>query len=214
MTIASYPLLWPVGWKRTEPHRRRTSVYKVQFARARDEVLRELGLMSGTHRPSIVISSNIPVRRDGLPYADMREPADPGIAVYWDERKAWNAAKQSYDIEPRVIACDTWKTTRENIRAIGLAIGALRMLERTGASEILDRAFTGFAALPPASTQPREWWITLGFDAPPASMDVVEAAYRERAKRAHPDAGGTHEAMVALNAARELARWHFRTVPA
>jgi hypothetical protein len=212
MTIERYPLHWPVGWKRTESHRRRKSDYKVLFGRARDEVLRELGLMSGTHRPSIVLSSNIPMRRDGLPYADMREPADPGIAVYWDERKAWNSAKAAYDVEPRVIACDTWKTTRENMRAIGLAIVALRTLERTGASEILDRAFGGFAALPAASSAP-SWWAPLGFTSAPTTLEDVERAYRDKARSAHPDAGGSHEAMVALNRAREDARRHFGVTP-
>jgi len=159
---------------------------------------------NGVQSSSIVISSNIPVRRDGLPYADSREPADPGIAVYWDERKAWNSAKGAYELEPRVIACDAWKTTRENMRAIGLAIGALRMLERTGASEILDRAFTGFAALPAASSAP-SWWGPLGLTSSPASVEDVERAYRDRVKTAHPDVGGSHEAMVALNAARREA---------
>lgn len=204
MSIEAYPLQWPAGWKRTEPNRRSSSNYKVLFGRARDEVLRELRLMRGVMSSTIVISSNIPVRRDGLPYADSREPADPGIAVYWDERKEWIAAKACYRIEARVIACDAWKTTRENMRAIGLAIGALRMLERTGASEILDRAFTGFAALPAARSAP-SWWGPLGFTSAPASVEDVERAYREKVKTAHPDVGGSHEAMIALNGARRDA---------
>lgn len=201
--IEAYPLQWPAGWKRTDPGRRRDSDYKVDFGRARDEVIRELRLL-GALTNTVVISSNIPTRRDGLPYSNMAEPADPGIAVYWSVRQ-YDRATNTTKLVERTIACDVWRRTRENMRALSLAVGALRMLERTGTSEILDRAFTGFAALPPAATSGM-WYQVLGFDRPPTSIDAVEEAYRERAKVAHPDAGGSHEAMVALNAAREAAR--------
>lgn len=36
------------------------------------------------------------------------------------------------------------------------------------------------------------------------SQEIVDAAYRAKARRAHPDAGGTDEAMEALNEARML----------
>jgi hypothetical protein len=204
--IEAYPLTWPVGWKRTDPHRRKTSEYKVDFGRARDEVVRELRLL-GAVTSTIVISSNIPTRRDGLPYSGMAEPHDPGIAVYWSVRRYDRAASRDTLIE-RTIACDVWRRTRENMRALSLAIGALRMLERTGTSEILDRAFTGFAALPPASNGSRAWWEVLGFQSPIA-LDVAEDAYRRGAREHHPDiAGGSHEMMVELNRAIEEARKH------
>jgi hypothetical protein len=41
---------------------------------------------------------------------------------------------------------------------------------------------------------------------PEASFDEVSAAYRRLAKRSHPDAGGSHDAMVELNAAYETIR--------
>ncbi len=35
-----------------------------------------------------------------------------------------------------------------------------------------------------------------------ANAAEIESAYREKAKRWHPDAGGSHEQMAKLNAAR------------
>jgi hypothetical protein len=187
--IEIYPLTWPANWKRTPAHLRKSSRYKVSFARARDEVVRSLSLMN-VRDYNVVISSNVPTRRDGLPYANMREPEDPGVACYWTK-----------DSERRVIACDSWRTVRDNLRAVGLALEALRQLERTGASEILNRAFTGFAALPPAGG---DWRNVLGLNGD-VTIEQVELRYRTLAKMLHPDKGGSDEKMVALNKARDAA---------
>ena len=81
--IEAYPLTWPDGWPRRKPHQRNRSKYEVTFLRARDELVRELNAGRARH---VVISTNIPLRRDGLPLANMREPEDPGVAVYWDDK--------------------------------------------------------------------------------------------------------------------------------
>lgn len=188
--IDACPLQWPAGWKRTPPPQRQRSVYRVSFAGARDQLAREVAKLAV--RPSdVVISTNVPLRRDGLPYAGMREPDDPGVAAYWvtSNSQQW------------VIACDAWVTVRENMRAVGLAVEALRMLERTKATEILARAFQGFAALPPARP---DWAVTLQVRVD-ATREDIERAYRGLAKSAHPDGGGSHEAMLILNAARAAA---------
>lgn len=51
----------------------------------------------------------------------------------------------------------------------------------------------------------KPWWQVLHV-APDAPMSVREAAYRALALQAHPDAGGSPEAMQRLNAAIEQAR--------
>jgi hypothetical protein len=193
--VDAHPLSWPAGWRRTDPSLRKSSPYKVSFARARNDVVYSLKLM-GVPDYNVIISSNVPLRRDGLPLANMREPDDPGVAVYWSRPQA--------EVN-RVIACDKWKTVRENLRAVGLALEALRMLERTGSSEILNRAFTGFAALPPAGAAEEDWRVVLKFRGMAVNADDVEERYRELAKEAHPDRGGDHDAMVRLNRARDAA---------
>lgn len=183
-----YPLHWPHGWRRTK--RRQNASYRVSFARARDELVRHLGLMGARH---VVLSTNVPLRLDGLPYANMAEPEDPGVAVYWTTKSG----------QPQVMACDRWAKVKDNVRAVGLAIEALRQLERTGASEILERAFQGFAALPSEAGR-RTWREVLGI------RDVVDRLfvqdrYRALARKRHPDAGGSPEEMVELNRARDEA---------
>jgi hypothetical protein len=178
----AYPLAWPDGWPRTPPGLRQASAYKVSLGTARDDLMRELGLV-GRHG---MLSTNIALRRDGLPYADAREPADPGAAVYWDSRQG----------EPMSLACDSWRTVRENIRALGLAIESLRQLERCGASAILERAYSGFKRLP----APADPWAVLGVQRG-ASRERLTARLRELAREHHPDRGGSTAAMAAINAA-------------
>lgn len=198
----AYPLQWPEGWKRTPASERRRAPYKTEPGRAvqqlRDE-LRRLGAVG-----AYVISSNVPVRRDGVPYADSRNPEDPGCAVYWSTSA----------FKDRVIACDKWVSVYDNVHAIGLAVCAMRAIERAGATQVLERAFTAFGALPPSSQAPvvRPWWQAL--DIPESAIGVlsfamVDARYRELAGKAHPDRGGSDAAMAELNAAREHAKAHY-----
>lgn len=191
----AFPLAWPAGWPRLKSaYSREQSRYKVSFAIARDHLLKELRLFTGR---DVVISTNIPVKLDGLPYASFREPEDPGVAVYWRKRM-W--IKGERVDRPMVVACDSWKLCRDNLHAIGLTIAGMRAIERAGASQILDRAFMGFQALP-AST----WRRVLGLNGGATRTDVEET-FRKLVHERHPDLpGGSHEAMVELNAARDAA---------
>lgn len=53
-------------------------------------------------------------------------------------------------------------------------------------------------------TKDREWWDVLGVS-PGASQDEIRRAYRERARAAHPDVGGSEAEMQEINRARETA---------
>jgi hypothetical protein len=187
-SINAFPLAWPEGWPRAK--HRKSSPYKVSTDKALESVLGDLRLMRGR---SIIVSSNVPLRRDGTMYrgdhSDSAMP-DPGVAVYWDDR----------DGKPRVIACDVWRTVRENVRAIGLTLEALRMIDRAGASHLLERAFSGFARLP----APADCWGVLGLDRG-ASRESVTKRFRELALQHHPDRGGSTESMARINAAYQEA---------
>lgn len=187
----SYPLTWPSGQARTPSYRRTGSQFKPRgFGLIRDEMLNELRRLGGS---SVVVSSNLRTRMDGLPYADQREPDDPGIAVYFLRKK-----------KPYVIACDTFDRAWKNLRAIAGTIEALRAIERYGASSMLEQAFTGFAALPAHAAEP-SWWDVLGTH-PAARLDEIETAYERLALQHHPDRGGSHEMMARINRARDIAR--------
>lgn len=185
-TIAErYPLAWPEGWKRTKsPERSRFERRSV--ADASKEVLEEVRRLGGSHP---VISSNMPLRRDGLPRTDRREPVDCGVAVYFMLAKT-----------QRVIACDSWWSVDENLHAIAMSLSAMRGLQRWGAGAILERALHAFDALP----SPPQWWDILGIDAD-ASVEVIRARRVALAKLYHPDSGKQpdHARMAEINAAAD-----------
>lgn len=189
-TIDAFPLAWPDGWPRRASHQRKGAPYQVSFAVARDQLVDELRL--GGSR-CVVISSNVALRRDALPYADRGEPSDPGVAVYWDDKGG----------KPMVIACDCWRTVRENLRAAGLAYASIRAIHRTGATELADRAFSGFKRLPAAGDTPK-WWEVLGVD-PDLPKDLVRAAYLDLVREQHPDRGGNTATMARINRAYQEA---------
>ena len=189
MSTTSYPLSWPLGRPRS-PERWDAS-FTSSFASARDGLLHELRLMGAD---GLVLSTNVELRRDGLPYAG-RTPDDPGVAVYFSWRK------QQY-----AFACDCWQKVEHNLQAIRKTIEAVRGIARWGTGEMVSAAFTGFLALPeeasPASCQ--AWWEILGVDRL-ASRDEINVAYRYLAKISHPDQPrGSHELMQRLNEARRL----------
>lgn len=198
--VERYPLSWPTGQARTASHRRRDAAFKVEFARARDEMLHGITLLGGRQT---VLSSNIPLRRDGLPYAGYSEPVDPGVAVYFDRCAFERGEGPRLDWKPFVIACDSYTRVRWNLRAIGVTIEALRSIQRHGASSMLEQAFTGFASLPAKRDGEPPWWETLGV-VEDASSKVVRDAYLELVRIHHPDVGGSDEAMVRVNKAWQV----------
>lgn len=186
MSIEAYPLCWPEGWKRTsyQEHSR----FKTGFGAARIYLSAEIARMGGT---KVIISSDVPLRNDGMPRASAPEPKDSGVAVYF-----------RYSGKDMVFACDKFHYTRDNIYAIGKTIEALRGIERWGASDMMERAFAGFKAL--AAATERDWWDVLQVNRG-CSREVIESNFRSLLRNRHPDAGGSHEAMTELNIARTKA---------
>jgi hypothetical protein len=112
-----------------------------------------------------------------------------------------------------VMAQDDYWDVAANFRSLALAIEAMRQLERHGGGVMMERAFSGFTALPaPEGTAPkRPWWKVFNYsDDPDARADLsaeeVEARFKTLARRRHPDVdGGSVELMSELNVAREDA---------
>jgi hypothetical protein len=210
--IAAYPLQWPEGWPRTKAGQKKYGKFGTKktrpgssYARTEDititeastRVLVELERM-GIQRQDIVISTNVRTRLDGLPRSGEREPDDSGAAVYWKE---WNDTR-------RVMAIDQYTKVADNIAAIAATLDAMRAIERHGGAQILDRAFTGFVALP-APGSARTWRQVFGFsDTEIVSSDLLREAYRVLASKRHPDKKetGSHAAMVELNVAYDEAK--------
>jgi hypothetical protein len=157
------------------------------FAAARDALLdavRKLGATPGR----TIISSNFGTDRTGFPIEGRRRPDDQGVAVYFQ-----------LDNKALVMAADRFTRAEENMRSLTLAIEAMRQLDNHGGGTMMERAFTGFLALPAGGPA---WHVVLGVK-PHATADEINAAYRTKARSAHPDTGGSHAAMAELNAARD-----------
>ncbi|WP_208624220.1 hypothetical protein [Paraburkholderia eburnea] len=158
-----------------------------------ERVLLELSRL-GIGRDDIVISTNLKTRLDGLPRSDQKAPDDPGVAVYWETRKG----------KRRVMAIDQYQKVADNLAAVAATLDAMRAIERHGGAQILDRAFTGFAALAaPAAGRP--WREVIGVSQTECDLAAVRVAFRRRASAVHPDKGGSHGEMSELNAALAAA---------
>lgn len=177
--IEAYPLYWPEGRPRTDRWVRESAKFETGFGRARDSVKHEVQLMVGRYRdPEMIISTNIALRRDGLPLANQQQPDDVGVAVYFTYKK-----KQV------CFACDRWKKIEDNMQAIAKTIEALRGIARWGTGDMVETAFRGFAALPAPDAE-RSWRSVLGLL--PTEMDhgTIKSAYLRLRSTHHPDRSG------------------------
>lgn len=189
----AYPLTWPFGWNKTLLKNRKRARFNTSFAKARDGLLSELRLMGARE---IIISTNIPLRRDGLPYASGREPEDTAVAVYF-----------SYDGNSQCIPCDKWDRVQDNMQAVNLTICAIRGLERWGAKEMVDAAFRGFVALPPP--EPKSHWHEVLEVSLDASPEEIRRAFLKKVKETHPDTGGNiNEFREVRNAYEKALKLH------
>lgn len=184
--IRAYPLTWPDSWPRHAPPReesrfeRREERYmgrkKHTVNDATSEVLRQLELM-GVRDWHVIISTNMRLRRDGLPRSGQAEPWDPGVAVYF-KRKG----------KDMVLALDKYNRVGCNLWGLAKTLEAMRSIERWGGGRVMERTFTGFQRL----GSPDDWRTVLSLG-PDATLKDARAQYRKLAQTHHPDRGGDAE---------------------
>lgn len=207
MSTDTFPLKWPAGWPRTSASRRRSShtfgrnLTGYRAHSRLDEELRRLGAQY------IVVSSNVAVTKSTgyVGAAAESRIEDPGIALYF-----------SLGGREMSMAQDLFDSPAGNIRSLGIAIEAMRAIERHGGGVMMQRSFAGFAALPPPeghSSAPRRPWrevLEVGSIDPlpkDAQLAIAEAFYKREARKSHPDSpGGSAQAMAELNVAIDAAR--------
>lgn len=195
--ITNYPLCWPPGWtKETTLIRSQFGKWQkpVSIGKATSLILDQLRLMTPSVPDwNVIISTDLKLRRDGLPYSNQIQPDEKGAAVWW------RPSRKSED--RRVLALNKYDRIGDNLYAIGKTLEAMRSIERWGSGEILERTFTGFAALPYLSGSWREVLNYYGDD----QHDAFKA-YKVARSAAHPDKGGSDEGFVAVNAAWKEAQ--------
>jgi hypothetical protein len=190
----AYPLQWPAGWPRAASRKTARFSQKVHNGRwnetkvvtvavAMDRLQTELDLLRASYA---TLSTNVETRLDGRPRSGQSEPGDPGVAVYF-----------RLNGKDMALACDKWDRVADNITAIAKHIEALRGMDRWGVGTAAQ-AFAGYEAL----AAPEQWWEVLGVTQNATAVEI-NAAYRAKARAAHPDTGGSDAAMARLNAARD-----------
>lgn len=192
MDKKSFPLCWPDNWPRVAPaflHSRFDR--RLTLAKACDCLFREIGRMGRGCADSCILSTNIRPSSRGTPASNTREPNDPGVAVYFTFRG-----------KSVTLACDKWHCVADNIWAIAKHVEALRGQERWGVGS-LEQAFRGYMAIPERS-EASSWWTVLGI-AINSSPEQIRNAFCAKAKKLHPDVGGSDADMAAVNLAYEEA---------
>jgi hypothetical protein len=160
------------------------------------------------------------IRQDGLPKAGARVPNHPGVIVSFDRYVSWDAEAKKNIYEPLSFPCDQFTKWQDNLRAIALALEALRKVDRYGVTRIGEQ-YKGWKQLPPASERPDPIVAAqfIALHAPFVTVaqlldrerckPVLDAAYKHCAKKLHPDAGGDHADFLKLQqAVAELRKKH------
>lgn len=209
--VSRYPLSWPTGWKRTPAAQRKRAKFSKGERKysegggswvSRSDLTVPQGLrrlkdeLDRLRAKGVIVSTNVELNSYGEPRGGRREPQDPGAAVYF-----------KLNGKDRVLACDRWDRTADNLAAIAAHIECVRGIDRYGVGT-LDQAFAGYDALPPPGADNRPpWRKVLRLDGLAGiNAETVQRAYRAQAVHVHPDRpGGSHEAMAQLNAARDAA---------
>lgn len=188
MTAAAFPLTWPDNFPRSS--KREKSRFQTSLVGALKNVtnsLQAFGRDSGKAVTDIVLSSNCAL--------GIQNPADPGVAAWF-----------RWDGITICIPVDRYSTPEANLQAIHHVLEARRTEMRHGTLHLVRATMAGFKALPPPPGQKarRPWTEVLGVGVA-ATKQEIDEAYRSKAKIAHPDAGGSAEAMAELNRAKEEA---------
>lgn len=183
----AYPLQWPQGKPRTTNPKK--SAFDTSQQKSQMGLMRELKLLGASN---IVLSSNMVLRNDGLPYANQSQPSDTGVAVYF-----------TYKENQVCFCCDRWDKVKDNVQAVMHTISALRGISRWGTGDMVAAAFSGFMALPPPAGKHWTMVLDIGSSLP---IEEIEAQYKTLARKHHPDNGGDAETMAKINIAIEQAR--------
>lgn len=118
-------------------------------------------------------------------------PADRAVSVTFSAGQHVN----------RTVTVDRFERPVDNLWALAVGLDDVRLNELRGLDDVARQVYR----MLPAPERVRDPYEVLGVR-PDAPVEVIDAAYRARAKQLHPDAGGSTEAMAELNQAYEAVK--------
>jgi hypothetical protein len=163
----------------------------------------EIGRLDGR---DVVIETDLSaadIRKDGLPRSNARPPGHPGVRVAFVSR-----------FGPLLYSTDAHMDWRHNLRAIALALEALRAVDRYGVTRRGEQ-YTGWAQLSAAPAKvdrnaAADILVSMGGGDEsriPTDATYREKVYRAAARAVHPDRlGGDGSRMARLNEAVAVLR--------
>ncbi|MFN7019864.1 MAG: molecular chaperone DnaJ [Phycisphaerales bacterium] len=181
--------------------------FSCSFTTTLDDLERELFHLKAK---DIVIELDLDlqdIRNDGWPRSTAR-PRTQGVRLSFDSKHG-----------PLSYTCATYGHWERNLRAVGLTLDRLRAVDRYGAVKGGEQ-YKGWAALPPppqpaaggdfASIEEAMRFLCKVGNGTVLSVlpSDLEAVYRDAARKAHPDAGGSTELMARVNAAKAFVEAH------
>lgn len=175
---------------------RERSRFKSSWSKTADLLERELLHLDATSCVIQVHAERSQFRLDGMLRADARTNS-PAVAVSFRSK--------GRDL---TFPCDTYDDWRDNMRAIALALEALRTVDRYGVTSRGEQ-YTGWAALPsPADHTFTSRAEALGFLRSiignlVETLPIVEAV-RKAEVATHPDKGGDVDNFKRVQAARKI----------
>ncbi len=196
----------PLGeWPRpTFTEDRRRSQFKDNWPQTWRQLRYELGRLEVESAVLRVDVARSRIRSDGSLHAPA-SPESPCVVLNFAAPKTG----------PVVMPCDTYENWRHNVRAIALALEALRAVDRYGVTSRAEQ-YRGWAALPAPSRpdfdnadQAREFLrkmlrTSTKMSACFASIADIEETIREAEKISHPDRGGSADDFKKVQSARNL----------
>lgn len=197
---------WP--GKPTPSRDREQSRFRAPYNDTLDLLDRELFQLSARN---VVIQAYLEtreIRNDGWPYSKA-QPSQPGVILSFEKLN-----EDTGRYEEVSFPCDRFNQWEDNLRAIALALEALRKVDRYGITQHGEQ-YKGWTRLPPPSNgshaepeMTRE--DAIDFIAKYAGVRSSSVAqewqqwYRIAARKLHPDSGGSHEDFVRLQKARDI----------
>lgn len=202
----------PLTWTGPETDPRRSSgLFKATWNSTLDLLAYEIGCLDGAD--PVVIQVGAPegmIRRDGMLAARARV-GHPGVAISFNSK--FGPLRYATDVHEQLWsgAMPGWQA---NVRAIALALTALRAVDRYGVTKRGEQ-YTGWQAIAaPAPTfadpdAAAEWMRKyaaemFGPDGAARWNGTLAPLYRAMARRMHPDAGGPRADWDRLDEARRV----------
>lgn len=178
------------------------------------ELLRdELKRVDATNVVLYTLHNSEAIKRDGWPRAD-KQPPHPGVIL------EFNKLDRDGNTVTLRFPCHTFRHWEDNLRAIALALEALRKVDRYGV--MTGAQYAGFKALPPAekgtegqTPEQAAEFVAEAAGMPGAGNQVLvndifaDLAYKTAAKKLHPDLGGDEREFQKLENSMRLVRATF-----